>query len=395
MTVEDVISDIEEREAWLCSSDRHVPESEASTSALSGRGCESSGNARPTRNAGGSSPDTGLEFPAIPICAPSLYVINQRREIREMRVSPALSSQEGGMTQAPFVLISSAEDSPARTSPTQDAEQVSPASDLPSSSTSPESPQLFSAMGAGSSLRTYPDSFPQTVDEISPSYSRRWASSGFTTSPGECWIADTSECPSVDGASSSLPDVLVAEVPPRFFLSPKAAAGIIRRAAKRGRELPRPLATALAELASQHRDDDKRTTSASSGSGQTRLPLDMLLEPSPDETGRDRPPIATTDNSSQHPSPPRATTQAKTGPGARPSSPIPAEAEGATEQPRQRTSLRRLTPTERERLQGFPDGWTIPYGPSLAPSIQSPTDLEWAKWVTQSPSPSPSGSANG
>jgi DNA (cytosine-5)-methyltransferase 1 len=28
--------------------------------------------------------------------------------------------------------------------------------------------------------------------------------------------------------------------------------------------------------------------------------------------------------------------------------------------------VRRLTPTECERLQGFPDGWTIPDGPSLA-----------------------------
>lgn len=30
--------------------------------------------------------------------------------------------------------------------------------------------------------------------------------------------------------------------------------------------------------------------------------------------------------------------------------------------------VRRLTPTECERLQGFPDGWTVPYGPSLAHS---------------------------
>lgn len=29
------------------------------------------------------------------------------------------------------------------------------------------------------------------------------------------------------------------------------------------------------------------------------------------------------------------------------------------------SAVRRLTPTECERLQGFPDGWTIPEGPSL------------------------------
>ena len=97
----------------------------------------------------------------------------------------------------------------------------------------------------GSSLRTYPDYFPPTVAEISPSYSRRWPSSGFTTSPGECWTADTSECPSDGAASSSLPDVLEADVHPRFYLSPRAAAGILRRAEKRGKALPEALFTAL------------------------------------------------------------------------------------------------------------------------------------------------------
>ena len=46
---------------------------------------------------------------------------------------------------------------------------------------------------------------------------------------------------------SSLPDVLEATVPSRFFLSPKAAAGILRRARKRGRDLPEPLERALRE----------------------------------------------------------------------------------------------------------------------------------------------------
>lgn len=30
------------------------------------------------------------------------------------------------------------------------------------------------------------------------------------------------------------------------------------------------------------------------------------------------------------------------------------------------STIRRLTPTERERLMGAPDGWTYPWGPSLA-----------------------------
>jgi len=36
-------------------------------------------------------------------------------------------------------------------------------------------------------------------------------------------------------------------------------------------------------------------------------------------------------------------------------------------------TVRRLTPTERERLQGWPDGWTIPEGPSLADAPSGPT----------------------
>jgi hypothetical protein len=102
----------------------------------------------------------------------------------------------------------------------------------------------------GSSLRTYPDFFHQTTDEISESFSRRWPKSGFTTSLGECWTADTSECPSGGGEFSSLPDVLEDQVHSRFYLSPKAAAGILRRAEKRGRELPAHLAKALRDLAS-------------------------------------------------------------------------------------------------------------------------------------------------
>jgi hypothetical protein len=73
--------------------------------------------------------------------------------------------------------------------------------------------------------------------------------SGFTTSPGECWTVGTSEFPSGGGESSSLPDVLVGDPAARFSLSPRAARGILRRAEKRGRELPRALRAALTDLA--------------------------------------------------------------------------------------------------------------------------------------------------
>ena len=51
-----------------------------------------------------------------------------------------------------------------------------------------------------------------------------------------------------DGAASlcSLAEVLeTGPVPPRYFLSARACSGILRRAAKRGKVLPAPLAQAL------------------------------------------------------------------------------------------------------------------------------------------------------
>jgi hypothetical protein len=44
-------------------------------------------------------------------------------------------------------------------------------------------------------------------------------------------------------------DVLEDDVAPRYFLSPKAAAGILRRAEARGRTLPTHLSAALEAVA--------------------------------------------------------------------------------------------------------------------------------------------------
>jgi hypothetical protein len=49
-----------------------------------------------------------------------------------------------------------------------------------------------------------------------------------------------------------LADVLVAECAPRFSLSPRACAGILRRAERRGRELPPQLGEALRRRAAPH-----------------------------------------------------------------------------------------------------------------------------------------------
>ena len=71
---------------------------------------------------------------------------------------------------------------------------------------------------------------------------------------GASWIADTSEWPSVDDGYSR---VWLSEIlqrigqDERYWLSPKACAGILRRATRRGRALPDSLEAALKTRASQ------------------------------------------------------------------------------------------------------------------------------------------------
>lgn len=103
--------------------------------------------------------------------------------------------------------------------------------------------------------RMSPDSCRMTEDGRWEPSSGSWANAGMG-SPGECLTLNISEwtgcrgpCPS-DGSVSSLSDVLETQpVPLRYYLSPKACAGILRRAAKRGKALPQLLARALKAVA--------------------------------------------------------------------------------------------------------------------------------------------------
>jgi hypothetical protein len=70
-------------------------------------------------------------------------------------------------------------------------------------------------------------------------------------SPIEFWTLNILEYPS-DGVASSLSDILeTGEVPRQYFLSSRACRGILRRAEKRGKELPEALKSALMAVASQ------------------------------------------------------------------------------------------------------------------------------------------------
>ena len=100
----------------------------------------------------------------------------------------------------------------------------------------------------GSSGKTSPASCQATEDGILVPSSGRWANSGMG-GPTESWTLSSSEWPS-DAAVCSLSDTLeTGDVPQRFFLSAKACAGILRRAEKRGKELPAALREALERVA--------------------------------------------------------------------------------------------------------------------------------------------------
>ena len=71
-----------------------------------------------------------------------------------------------------------------------------------------------------------------------------------TVLPGESMTLNTGESPSVV-RESTLSQILDLNAPAKYSLSPTACAGIIRRAEKRGKELPDMLKEALMEVIGQ------------------------------------------------------------------------------------------------------------------------------------------------
>ena len=109
-------------------------------------------------------------------------------------------------------------------------------------------PLLQSIGPAGWFGRTSPASFPVTEDEILPHCFEGWQNSGMG-SPTEFLTLSTLEFHS-GAVACSLSDILeTGDVPPRFFLSATACRGILRRAEKRGKDLPTQLHRALQAVA--------------------------------------------------------------------------------------------------------------------------------------------------
>jgi hypothetical protein len=317
---------------------------------------------------------------------------------------------------------------PAKTFPSPVSAPGSKGSALASFTSLRESCESFDPLGLSS--RMFPDFSVATVDEtLRKSSAFSWSSAGMGFA-GVCSTRSFSESPK-DAVGCSLSEVLESHVPQRFFLTPRAAKGILRRAEKRGRKLPVHLEAALTALAGEARtiptspsrsaaatepiatspDGDGKMTSipptvcaktlAESDKGTT-----PLLSPQRSTPNTARKPIAQMEAKTSSPKPCPQNGQREV-PGQREMSttilsprhypdadackltetetisslyPSPDIADGAERTARPTSqehltpvteetnstgtalmSVRRLTPTECEVLQGLPRGWTIPH----------------------------------
>jgi len=100
----------------------------------------------------------------------------------------------------------------------------------------------------GASLRMFVDSYLATAELTSPLSSTPWLNSGSMVSRGRFWTRSTSESRNA-AAACSLSAVLEPQVSERYYLSVKAAEGILRRAEKQGKTLPTQLERALKDIA--------------------------------------------------------------------------------------------------------------------------------------------------
>jgi hypothetical protein len=198
-------------------------------------------------------------------------------EVTTSPISPSLMSGTGeNGNMLPRVLTSSTEDSPVRTFQW-------PATGAVLLETDPDSGTNFSESCRicghdGRLLRMSLDFYPLTGETISESSLTGFAGSGIA-SDGRYWTRNTSESRNAADAFS-LSQVLQSEPSKKFYLSARAAAGILRRALRRGKELPAPLQAALSRVAE---GGDKTSTDTEHISDS---PQDSPAEPEVSESPR-------------------------------------------------------------------------------------------------------------
>ena len=107
--------------------------------------------------------------------------------------------------------------------------------------------------------KMFPDYFLPMEEETLRGSSFAWrtliisAPSGFSTHNGTEWHSVEEGC-----SACSLASILEPSVPARYFLSSRACAGILRRAEKRGKDLPTALRHALQQVAEGQSEQGKR-----------------------------------------------------------------------------------------------------------------------------------------
>lgn len=304
------------------------PESEEPTSALSERDSAVSPKLKSTGTDVPYSSATGPTFPDLTMCE---------------KLAPTTSPEQMSLLEV----------SPARTSARRESVVAWLESGVDSSMNSAES--LMSALPTGFASRTSLVFCPPREARTSRSSSASLPGSGrrsptdgaqqgsvaarSETLPGVCLTLAFSESPNV-AAEYILSEVQESQVDSKYFLSPKAARGILRRAGRRGRRLPPRLHEAL-------------MTAATSTGNLSQVPYQRPA-PEPDSL----PEKARTNFSSLDPC-----SEAERG-----------QADLPGSHKNQKCSfVRRLTPTECERLQAFPDGWTCLCGRNHGRSAPAPT----------------------
>jgi hypothetical protein len=178
--------------------------------------------------------------------APSLLVTCPDNPIVFYRQPSAPIAEESDMDE----LTLWQEDHPAKTSQWLDAVQDWTAQGADCSGTNAVSLLRAVPLGfSGKTARTSPPCCGDSPDADQPCPRTGGARSACASAPNEpqsggCLTLDGSEWPS-DAAVCSLSQVLETSVDPKYSLSPRAAAGILERARRRGKTLPPTLAEAL------------------------------------------------------------------------------------------------------------------------------------------------------
>ena len=174
------------------------------------------------------------------------FAQNQRGELRTSEIAMQLTTGGGKPGEGyPAILTSSTGASPASHSPWPADARVLRTNVTDGLSSDGSCPNCGHN---GSLQRMSPDFYPSIQDATSDESSVTWQNSGSLVSPTQFWTRNSSASRNAADACS-LSRVLEDAPSSRYSLSAKAAAGILRRAERRGKELPEALRYALTRLA--------------------------------------------------------------------------------------------------------------------------------------------------